>query len=104
VIDLTPQQLRQAANLKDQITSLEKQLKVILGQNGASQKPMAKKPTMSAAGKARIVAAQKARWAKIRGQKAVAAPGRNKMSTAAKAALSVKMKALWAKRKAAQKK
>jgi hypothetical protein len=104
VIDLTPQQLRQAANLKDQIASLEKQLQAILGQNGASQKPTAKKPTMSAAGKARIVAAQKARWAKIRGQKAAAAPGRNKMSTAAKAALSVKMKALWAKRKAAQKK
>ena len=59
---------------------------------------------MSAAGKAKIAAAQRARWAKVKGKKAVAAPAKRKMSAAAKAALSLKMKAAWAKRKAAQKK
>ena len=59
---------------------------------------------MSVAGKAKIAAAQRTRWAKIKGRKTVAAPAKGKMSAAAKAALSIKMKALWAKRKAAQKK
>ena len=110
MIDLTSNQLRQAANLKDQIAGLEKQLHALLGQSIASHKPAAKKSAMSAAGKAKIAAAQKARWAKIKGRKAAAAPApkltpaKGKMSAAAKAALSIKMKALWAKRKAAQKK
>jgi hypothetical protein len=104
VIELTSNQLRQAANLKDQIAGLEKQLHALLGQSSASHKPAAKKSTMSAAGKAKIAAAQRARWAKVKGQKAVATPTKSKMSAATKAALSAKMKAYWAKRKAAQKK
>jgi hypothetical protein len=103
VIDLTPQQLRQAANLKDQIAGLEKQLHTIFGQTSVGQGPAAKKSTMSAAGKAKIAAAQRARWAKVKGQKAVATPAKGKMSAATKSALSAKMKAYWAKRKAAQK-
>ena len=104
MIDLSPNQLRQAANLKDQIAGLEKQLNALLGESSASHKAAPKKPTMSAEGKAKIAAAQRARWAKIKGQKAATAPTKGKMSAAAKAALSIKMKALWAKRKAAQKK
>jgi hypothetical protein len=104
VIDLSPNQLRQAANLKDQIAGLEKQLNALLGQDGASHKPTAQRSTMSAAGKAKIAAAQRARWAKFKGKKASAAPAKGKMSAATKAALSIKMKAAWARRKAAQKK
>jgi hypothetical protein len=104
VIDLTSNQLRQAANLKDQIAGLEKQLHALLGQNSAGHKPAAKKSTMSAAGKAKIAAAQRARWAKVKGVKATASPAKGKMSAATKAAVSAKMKAYWAKRKAAQKK
>jgi hypothetical protein len=104
VIDLSPNQLRQAANLKDQIAGLEKQLHALFGQGSASHKPAAKKSTMSAAGKAKIAAAQRARWAKVKGRKATAAPAKRKMSAAAKASLSIKMKAAWAKRKAAQRK
>ena len=59
---------------------------------------------MSAAGNAKIAAAERARWAKVKGQKATEAPAKGRMSAAAKAALSIKMKAAWAKRKAAQKK
>ena len=104
VIDLTSNQLRQAANLKDQIARLKKQLHALLGQGSASHKPAAKKSTMSAAGKAKIAAAQRARWAKVKGKKATAAPAKGKMSAAAKAAVSIRMKAYWAKRKAARKK
>jgi len=67
---------------------------------------------MSAAGKARIAAAQKARWAKIKAEKpavkAVVAvkPAKKKftMSAAAKAKLSALAKARWAKIKATGKK
>ena len=104
MIDLSPNQLRQAANLKDQIARLKKQLHALLGQGSASHKPAAKKSTMSAAGKAKIAAAQRARWAKVKGKKATAAPAKGKMSAAAKAAVSIRMKAYWAKRKAARKK
>ena len=80
---LTPAQLRQAAALKEKIEALQKQLNALLGGSaktvkavkapapaasaGASTKK--KKRTLSAAARARIVAAQKARWAKIRAEK-----------------------------------
>jgi len=106
---LTALQLRRAAAIKDQIDTLEIELGKILGEGGAS-KPAATggKRTMSAAGRARIIAAQKARWAKVKGTKgaAVAKPagkGRRKMSAAAKAKIAAAAKARWAKVKAAGK-
>ena len=59
---------------------------------------------MSAAGKARIVAALKARWARYNAAKA-AKPAKKKftMSAAAKAKISAAAKARWAKWKAAKK-
>jgi hypothetical protein len=80
MINLTSTQLRKAADLKDQIASLQAQLTTLLGGSktsapAATVKPMlAKKGAMSAAGKARIIAAQKARWAKIKAAKAKSAP------------------------------
>jgi hypothetical protein len=62
---------------------------------------------MSAAGRARIGAAAKARWAKLRGAKASVKPAkkaRRKMSAAAKARISAIAKARWAKVKAQGKK
>lgn len=68
---LTPSQLRKAASLKETIAKLEKQLAGILGASTALAKAPAVKKTikkrkMSAAGRAKIAAAQKARWAKIK--------------------------------------
>jgi hypothetical protein len=68
ITNLSAQQLRRAANLKDKIQSLQSQLEKIVG---SSTKPVAvaapkKKRKMSAAGRAKIAAAQKARWAKIK--------------------------------------
>jgi hypothetical protein len=62
---------------------------------------------MSAAGKARVAAAQKARWAKIKTAKPVvtaAKPAKKKftMSAAAKAKISAAAKARWAKIKGAK--
>ena len=109
IINLSVQQLRQAANLKEKIAALEKELSQILGSTAAPVAIKApKKGGMSAAGRARIAAAARARWAKIHAAKAVvkvAAPAKKKfkMSAAAKAKISAAAKARWAKIKAAKK-
>ena len=122
ISDLSAAQLSQAANIKAQIEKLQGDLASILGTSAAtSAGPVApavapvvvsKKGTMSAAGRARVKAAQIARWAKIKGAKATATPAlttkpttskQSKMTPAVKALLSAKLKAYWAKRKAAKK-
>jgi hypothetical protein len=64
---------------------------------------------LSAAGRARIAAAQRARWARVRrngGQKqnVVTIPKKRTMSAAARRKIAAAQKARWAKVKAAQKK
>lgn len=70
---LSAKELRKAANLKEQIADLETELNHILGSPATtSPKPpraAKKKRGMSAAGRARVAAAQKARWAKVRAEK-----------------------------------
>jgi hypothetical protein len=74
IATLSAKQLRKAANLQDKIAGLEKKLTVILGGKilgaSATTNQPRKKRKMSAAGRAAIVKAQKARWAKIKAQKA----------------------------------
>lgn len=71
VFNLTSAQLRKAATVKDKIQSLQKELTKLVGTTEAKA-PVAKpaKRKMSAAGRAKIRAAQKARWAKIKAAKA----------------------------------
>ncbi len=101
--------MRKAAALKERIQSLEKELSHLLGSSAAPAAAPAtrKKWKMSAAAKAKISAAAKLRWAKVKGTKPAAKPaakkGRRKMNPAAKAKLSAKLKAIWAARKAAKK-
>ena len=71
--DLSSQQLHKAAKLKAKITDLEQELATILGstrvdatESGVQPR---KKRKMSAAGKARIAAAQRKRWAKVKAGK-----------------------------------
>jgi hypothetical protein len=102
---LSSKQLRHAADLKDKIQSLENELGRILG---ASTKPVAavapkKKRKMSAAGRAKIAAAARARWAKVKGRESAAKPvkkARRKMSAAARAKIAAAAKARWKKAKA----
>jgi hypothetical protein len=105
MLNLTSRQLRRAADVKDKIESLTKELTRLLGTN-ETPAPR-KRRRMSAAGRARISAASKARWAAVNEKKASGKPvkkAKRKMSAANKAKLSARMKALWKARKAAQKK
>ncbi len=65
---LTSAQLRRAANLKEKIARLEKELASILGSGSPDAAPV-KKRTMSAATKKKMRAAQQARRAKIKAAK-----------------------------------
>jgi len=129
MINISSKQLRQAADLKDKIAALEQELATVLSQyrNGTPSLLKApktpKKKGMSAAGRARIAAAQKARWAKVKGVKGkrvaekviqavtatkpalVTKPAKKSrtMSAAQKAKISAAAKKRWAKVKAAGK-
>ena len=77
--------------------------------NGGSYGRTATRRTISAAGRARIAAAQRARWAKVRGnggqkRNVVSMPGKRTMSAAARKKIAAAQKLRWAKVKAAQKK
>jgi hypothetical protein len=107
VANLSPEQLRRAADVAEQIESLRNELSNILGAgvgqigSGSSRR---QKRKISAAGIARIRAAQKARWAKAKRTDAwgTAKPKR-RVSAAVKARLSAIAKARWKKAKAAGK-
>ena len=119
---LSVQQLHQAADLKEKIEGLQKELNQLFGSTTSSAaapvaaKAAKKKGGLSAAGRANLVAAQKARWARIHAAKsagkavvakpagkAVVARKKFTMSAAAKAKISAAAKARWAKIKAAKK-
>jgi hypothetical protein len=115
--NLSSQQLRRALEIKEKIEALEAQLNSMLGTSApaaAKPAPVAKKAggrrPMSPEARARIVAAQKLRWAKIRAQAkakpAAATPAKapkRKVSAAARARLAELARARWAKVKAAGK-
>jgi hypothetical protein len=108
ITSLSAQQLRRAAAIKEQIDALENELGKILG-GGETVVASNGKRTMSASARARIGAAQKARWAKVKGSKPAkpaksASTGRRKMSSAARAKIAAAAKARWAKAKAAGRK
>jgi hypothetical protein len=64
---LSPQQLRRAATIKEQMQSLENELSRLLCSTDTGPiGKIRKKRTMSVAAKAKIATAQKARWAKFR--------------------------------------
>jgi hypothetical protein len=70
--DLTINQLKRAAAIKEQIERLNKELRAILGapaSTRAAQKRKKNRP-MSASVKKKIAAAQKTRWASLRRAKA----------------------------------
>jgi hypothetical protein len=71
MINLTPQQLRKAANIQEKIQELQKKLGQLLGGEVSTPSEPTEEPKkrkkVSAAGRARMKAAQKARWAKIKG-------------------------------------
>jgi hypothetical protein len=110
VLDLTANQLKRAAAIKEQIANLNKKLGSILGVQADSGAAPRKKRSMSKSARRKISAGQKARWAKLLGAKPAtrsakpAAQSRKKsMSRATKAKLSARMKAYWKAKRAGQK-
>jgi hypothetical protein len=73
LLSLTSAELKRAAAIKDEIAGLEKEFAAIVGKPGAARKsavkPAKRKGGMSAAGRARVAAAQRARWAKVKAAK-----------------------------------
>lgn len=97
--DVSAEQLRRAASIKDEIESLQTELDRLLGSSGPTTRTG--KRGMSAAGRARIAAAQKARWAKQKGTAKPASKGKRKMSAAGKAKIAAAARERWRKAKAA---
>ena len=88
------EQIRKALAIAEQIQKLEAELASVLGNQASGSAPATTpstrggRRTMSPEARARIVAAQKARWAKIRAEKAsgkVQEPGRAAATAPAKA-------------------
>jgi hypothetical protein len=109
LFDLSPEQLKRAASIKEQIDGLNRQLRGILVAAATPRAAPSKNRTMSASVKKKIAATQKARWAKIRVSKPAtvsARPAAKKtvISTATRAKLSAKLKAYWAAKKKTGKK
>jgi cell division septum initiation protein DivIVA len=104
ITSLSAQQLRHAADLKEKIASLQNELAHYLGAS-ASSAP-GRKSRMSAAGRARIIAAQKLRWARANAGKPAkkASKGKRTMSAAARKKIAAVARARWARVKAAGKK
>src|SRR3990172_63656 len=96
--DLTINQLKRAAAIKEQIEALNKELRTILSTPAISRAAPKKKRTMSAWEKRKTAAAKKTRWANLRRAKSAvhsvkpAAKAKKKVSPATKAKLSAKIK------------
>ena len=104
--NLTASQLHHAADVKEQIEALESQLAQLVG-NTDERVPPRQRRKMSAAGRAKIAAAQKARWAKVKKLESDTQPVKKairKMSTVGRAKIAAAAKARWAKAKAQGKK
>jgi hypothetical protein len=109
-LDLTVNQLKRAAAIKEQIEGLNKELRGIFGAP-ASTRAAPRKKRMSAAAKKQLAAARKARWAHLRRANPAmhsVTPGvrakKKTVSPATKAKLSAKLKAYWAAKKKSSKK
>jgi hypothetical protein len=110
MINITPKQLRRAADIQEKIQSLQKELGQLLGGDVSTPAQPTEAPKtrkFSAAARARMRAAQKARWAKIKGTApTTVAPTKKKgkMSAQGLANIRAAQKARWAKAKKAGKK
>ena len=100
--NLSPKSLRRAADIQEKILDLKGELSSILGATEATETPSPRRK-MSAAGRRRIAAAQRARWTRIKAgrsgsSEAPEAPARRrKMSPSARARIAAAQRARWAR-------
>lgn len=104
--ELSIGQLRRAIVLKEQIESLQAELHQLLNRRSEKPRGPGNRGKRSAATRAKMAAAQQARWAKLKtkGSGTVSGKPRRKMSAAGRARIAAAAKARWAKAKAAGKK
>jgi ABC-type uncharacterized transport system involved in gliding motility auxiliary subunit len=79
MINITPTQLRKAADIKERIDALQNELTQLLGSSGPAETAMIEAPRkykFSAAARAKMRAAQEARWARIKGTAPSAKPAK----------------------------
>ena len=98
--------LKEAVAIHEQIAALEARLEKILTGDGHLPLPFSLivkkgRKKMSAAARAKIAEAQRARWAKQKGTSSPAKKGKRTISPAHRAKLRVMMKARWAARRKA---
>jgi|ERR1043166_2687921 hypothetical protein len=97
--------LKKIVQIREKLESLNTQLNSVLGGRTSVGRRIPQKRKMSAAGRARIAAGAKARWAKVKAGTSTEGKIRRKktVSSAARAKLSAIAKARWAKIRAAGK-
>ena len=101
ITNLSPKELRRAADLKERIEVLQEELSELLGDGGSEGQAPGRR--FSAGTRARMRAAQRARWAKVRGTsptRVTPRAGRRKVSAAGRARLSALARERWKKAKA----
>jgi hypothetical protein len=107
--DLTTSQLHRIIAIKEQIEALQGELAIIASDEGETSVPTKTKKgkrRMSAAGRAAISAAAKARWARVKGTTAtpkIAKKKDRRSSPAVRAKLAAAARARWEKVRAAGK-
>lgn len=108
--NLTVNQLKRAAAIKERVERLSKELNALLGAPAKSGVAVKKIRTMSAAVKRKIAAAQRARWANLRRAKTVVRSVKSALkakkktvSQATRAKLRARLKAYWAAKRAGKK-
>src|SRR5207247_5426968 len=95
-MDIIAQLKAERDKAAQQVDALETGIRALTGLNSAPRLHGPRK--MSAAARARISASQKARWARVRGQKVVSiAPKRSRISAAGLARIRAAQRARWAK-------
>lgn len=102
-MELSTRNLEQALSIRRQIDALEKRLRGMVGAGAATTAARrGGRRQMSATARARIAAAARARWARIKGRAGAKAGKKRKggITAAGRRKLSQLMKARWAARRA----
>ena len=100
-MDISVETLQEAVSIRRQIDTLQKRLSSILsGSRASSATARGGRRPMPAATRAKLAAAARARWARIKGQtKATPATKKGGITAAGRKRLSQLMKARWAARR-----
>jgi hypothetical protein len=100
ITNLSADQLRRLAGIKRKIETLQHRLTRLLGSDGGDAVPRRRR-RMNATGRARIAAAARARWARVKGAQKRAQKPKRRFSATARAKMAAAAKARWKKAKAA---